>query len=58
MLKDRLEDYAKKLKTWGKKIEYVEFEGKHHGFFTIDHNSTAQDELIQIIKRFFVENSC
>lgn len=58
LLKDRLEDYAKKLKTWGKKIEYVEFEGKHHGFFTIDHNSTAQDELIQIIKRFFVENSC
>ncbi|KAK6163666.1 hypothetical protein DH2020_000530 [Rehmannia glutinosa] len=36
---DRAEDYAKKLKKWGKKVEYLEFEGQQHGFFTIDPNS-------------------
>ncbi|KAF3973125.1 hypothetical protein CMV_003436 [Castanea mollissima] len=57
LLKDRAEDYARRLKSWGKKIEYVEFEGKQHGFFTIDPNSEAANELMQIIKRFIAENS-
>lgn len=58
LLKDRAQDYARKLKTWGKKIEYVEFEGKQHGFFTIDPNSTAANELMQIIEHFMAENTC
>lgn len=57
LLKDRAEDYAGRLKKWGKKIEYVEFEGKQHGFFTIDPNSEESNQLMVIIKRFITENS-
>lgn len=57
LLKDRAEDYAKKLKSWGKKVEYVEFEGKQHGFFTIDPNSHSAKELMLIIKQFIAANS-
>ncbi|OWM73599.1 probable carboxylesterase 15 [Punica granatum] len=52
LLRDRAEDYAKRLKAWGKKVEYLEFEGKQHGFFTIDPNSDAAGELMVQIKRF------
>lgn len=57
LLKDRADDYAKKLKNWGKMIDYVEFEGMQHGFFTIDPNSQQARELMLIIKRFINENS-
>ncbi|KAL6340425.1 hypothetical protein AAG906_006087 [Vitis piasezkii] len=57
LLKDRAEDYAKRLKQWGKKIEYVEFEGQQHGFFTIFPTSEAANKLMLIIKRFVIENS-
>lgn len=57
LLKDRVEDYAKRLKTWGKKVEYVEFEGQHHGFFTIEPNSQASNKLMQIIKHFVAQYS-
>lgn len=57
LLKDRAEDYAKKLKEWGKKIEYVEFEGQQHGFFTINPDSPASKELMLVIKKFITENS-
>lgn len=55
LLKDRVEDYARRLKNWGKKVEYVEFEGQQHGFFTIDPNSEAANKLMLIVKQF-VEN--
>ncbi|GAV86766.1 Abhydrolase_3 domain-containing protein [Cephalotus follicularis] len=58
LLKDRADVYAKRLKTWGNKIEYVEFEGQQHGFFTIDPNSDAAKELMLIIKRFIDDYSC
>ncbi|CAB4283108.1 unnamed protein product [Prunus armeniaca] len=57
LLKDRAEDYAKRLKNWGKKVEYVEFEGEQHGFFTIHPNSQAAKDLMPILKRFITENS-
>ncbi|KAK0604139.1 hypothetical protein LWI29_012424 [Acer saccharum] len=57
LLKDRAEDYANRLKNWGKKIEYVEFEGQQHGFFTIDPNSQPANQLMQLIKRFVAQNS-
>ncbi|BFG34984.1 hypothetical protein CerSpe_212580 [Prunus speciosa] len=57
LLKDRAEDYAKRLKNWGKKVEYVEFEGEQHGFFTIHPNSQAAKDLMPILKRFIIENS-
>ncbi|KAI7992664.1 putative carboxylesterase 15 [Camellia lanceoleosa] len=56
LLRNRAEDYARKLKGWGKKVEYVEFEGKQHGFFTVDPNSPDSDQLMLIIKWFIIEN--
>lgn len=52
LLKDRAEDYAKRLKEMKKDIEYVEFEGKEHGFFTNDPYSEAGNAVLQLIKRF------
>lgn len=57
LLKDRADEYAQKLKGWGKKIEYVEFEGKQHGFFTIHPDSEASIQLMQIIKQFIAIKS-
>ncbi|KAL3518724.1 hypothetical protein ACH5RR_021313 [Cinchona calisaya] len=57
LLKDRAEEYATKLKNWGKKVEYVEFEGQQHGFFTINPNSDPSKKLMEIIKKFIVEYS-
>lgn len=57
LLKDRAEDYASRLKTWGKKVEYVEFEGNQHGFFTIEPNSEASNKLMQVIKHFVAQYS-
>ncbi|KAI9194440.1 hypothetical protein LWI28_006054 [Acer negundo] len=57
LLKDRAEDYANRLKIWGKKIEYVEFEGQQGSFFTIDPNTQPANELMQLIKRFIAQNS-
>lgn len=52
LLKDRAKDYAKKLKGMGKKIEYVEFEGKEHGFFTSDPYSELGNSVLQVIQVF------
>ncbi|XP_030458431.1 probable carboxylesterase 15 [Syzygium oleosum] len=57
LLKDRAEEYAAKLKAWGKKVEYVEFQGLQHGFFTIDPDSQDSKRLMLIIKRFIDDNS-
>lgn len=57
LLKDRAEEYAKKLKGWGKKVEYEEFEGQQHGFFTINPNSEPSKKLMGIIKQFVAEYS-
>ncbi|WJX49956.1 hypothetical protein P8452_36331 [Trifolium repens] len=56
LLKDRVEDYARRLKNWGKNIEYVEFKGQQHGFFTIDPNSEPSKELMLVIKQFIEKN--
>lgn len=57
LLKDRAEDYAKKLQGWGKKVQYVEFEGQQHGFFTIFPDSEPANKLMLVIKKFIAENS-
>ncbi|KAJ6671705.1 CARBOXYLESTERASE 15-RELATED [Salix viminalis] len=57
LLKDRAKDYAERLQKWGKDIQYVEFEGQQHGFFTINPNSEPATQLMQIIKTFVVEKS-
>lgn len=56
ILKDRAENYARKLKELEKKIAYVELAGQQHGYF-IDHPlSAAAEKVIQIIKRFMADN--
>ncbi|XP_038900705.1 probable carboxylesterase 15 [Benincasa hispida] len=57
LLKDRAVEYAEKLKKQGKKIELVEFEGKQHGFFTIDPNSEASNQLMLLINHFIAQHS-
>lgn len=57
LLKDRAVEYAETLKKQGKKIELVEFEGKQHGFFTIDPNSEASNQLMLLLKQFVARHS-
>ncbi|KAE8692982.1 Thylakoid lumenal P17.1 protein [Hibiscus syriacus] len=57
LLKDRGKDYAERLKKMRKKIEYAEFEGQQHGFFTINPNSEPSKALMEVIKRFIAGNS-
>ncbi|KAI5667108.1 hypothetical protein M9H77_16961 [Catharanthus roseus] len=58
LLKDRAEEYTKRLKILGKKVKYVEFEGQQHCFFTfIDLDSEPSKELMKAIKTFIAENS-
>ncbi|KAI3868391.1 hypothetical protein MKW92_027152 [Papaver armeniacum] len=54
LLKDRAKYYAEKLKESGKRVEYVEFEGMQHGFFTINPNSEDSNKLMEIIKHFML----
>ncbi|CAN1247656.1 Probable carboxylesterase 15 [Linum perenne] len=57
LLKDRGQDYAEKLKKLGKMVEYVEFDGQQHGFFTINPDSEPAKKLMQVIKSFIAHNS-
>ncbi|KAJ4834101.1 hypothetical protein Tsubulata_027197 [Turnera subulata] len=57
LLRDRAKEYATRLKEMGKKIQYIEFEGKQHGFFTNDPYSEDSDEVINVLKCFMLENS-
>lgn len=57
LLKDRVEDYARRLKGLGKKVDYVEFEGKQHGFFTNEPYSDVSVGLLQLITNFMHQNS-
>lgn len=57
LLRDRVEYYAKKLKEMGKKVEYVEFEGKQHGFFTNEPYSDVSDRVLQLITEFMLQHS-
>ncbi|XVE89622.1 hypothetical protein DITRI_Ditri20bG0010800 [Diplodiscus trichospermus] len=46
ILRDRLEDYARRLKHMRKKIEFLEFEGQQHGFFSNHPFSEASEKFI------------
>lgn len=52
LLKDRVEGYATRLKEVGKRVEYVEFEGEHHGFFVNHPYSQASNTLLKLIQNF------
>ncbi|XAR64822.1 Carboxylesterase [Bertholletia excelsa] len=57
ILRDRVEDYARRLNELGKGVKYVEFEGKEHGFFTDQSFSQEAKGVIQTIKDFISTNS-
>ncbi|OMP03275.1 Alpha/beta hydrolase-3 [Corchorus olitorius] len=57
ILRDRVVDYATRLKHLGKKIQFVEFAGEQHGFFTEHLFSEVAKKLIQHIKDFILDNS-
>ncbi|KAK4409138.1 putative carboxylesterase 15 [Sesamum angolense] len=57
LLKDRAVEYAEKLKKWGKRVEYAEFDEQQHGFFTINPNSHPSKQLMLLITKFIAENS-
>ncbi|XP_062112324.1 carboxylesterase 15 [Humulus lupulus] len=57
LLRDRVENYAMRLKDMGKKVEYVDFGGQQHGFFTNDPYSDTSNNVLQVIKRFILQNS-
>lgn len=56
ILRDRVENYARKLKEMGKKIEYVELEEEQHGYFTDHPLPAAAQRVIQFIKAFMADN--
>ncbi|KAK1562092.1 hypothetical protein Q3G72_006053 [Acer saccharum] len=57
LLKDRVHDYANKLKEMGKKIDYVEFERQEHGFFTNDPYSKTSTHFLHLLRKFIFESS-
>ncbi|KAK8712490.1 hypothetical protein V6N13_147729 [Hibiscus sabdariffa] len=57
ILRDRVEEYATKLKQVGKKVEFVEFEGQQHGFFTDHPFSQVAQKVMQLIANFILDNS-
>lgn len=57
IMKDRVKLYAKRLEELGKIAQYVEFEGKQHGFFTQEPYSDVSDSVLKLIKDFMLENS-
>ncbi|KAL9675957.1 hypothetical protein QQ045_004166 [Rhodiola kirilowii] len=52
VMRDRIEDYATRLKELGKDVEFVVFEGMQHGFFTNEPHSEIGAEVLQVIKQF------
>lgn len=54
-MKDRIEDYVKRLTEMGKAVEYRVFEGRYHDFFLNDSYSETGGEVAQAIKHFIFE---
>ncbi|KAK6944159.1 Alpha/beta hydrolase fold-3 [Dillenia turbinata] len=57
LLKDRVKDHANKLKEFGKEIDYVEFDGEEHSFFTNDPFSDSSKRMLHVIEQFMSKTS-
>lgn len=57
LLKDRVEEYATKIKESNKNVHYFEFEGMQHGFFTNDPFSQVANLVLQEIEYFLCRTS-
>lgn len=56
LLRDRAADYVARLSAMGKPVELEEFEGQHHGFFTVEPYGDAGSEVVRLVKRFVYGN--
>lgn len=56
-MKDRIDDYSKRLKEMGKEVDYVEFKGEQHGFFVNQPFSQVAYKVLEEIKLFMTKNS-
>ncbi|KAL9247064.1 hypothetical protein vseg_020535 [Gypsophila vaccaria] len=52
IMKDRIEDYANRLKYLGKDITYAQFEGQYHGFYLHNFSSHVSSQLFSLMKSF------
>lgn len=53
LLRDRAKEYAYKLKKMGgKRVDYIEFENKEHGFYSNYPSSEAAEQVLRIIGDF------
>ncbi|XP_011094531.1 probable carboxylesterase 15 [Sesamum indicum] len=57
VMKDRIEDYSKRLKEMGKDMEYVVFQHHQHGFFVNQPFSQVANYVLQKINQFIYKNS-
>ncbi|KAL6507797.1 hypothetical protein OROGR_023992 [Orobanche gracilis] len=57
VMKDRIEDYYRRLKSMGKEIEYVVFQGEQHGFFFNELFSEVGYQVLQNINQFLYHKS-
>ncbi|KAH6802815.1 alpha/beta-Hydrolases superfamily protein [Perilla frutescens var. frutescens] len=57
VMKDRIQDYSKRLKEMGKQLDYVEFQGQQHGFFVNQPFSQVAQQLLQQIIHFMYKYS-
>lgn len=57
LMRDRVEQYASRLKKFGKTVHYVEYQEKPHAFFTNDPYSPVSNQVLQEIKSFISQKS-
>ncbi|XP_047983851.1 probable carboxylesterase 15 [Salvia hispanica] len=57
VMRDRIDDYSKRLKEMGKEVDYVEYKGEQHGFFVNQPFSQVAYKVLEEIKRFITKNS-
>uniref|UniRef100_A0A0D9WVT3 Alpha/beta hydrolase fold-3 domain-containing protein n=1 Tax=Leersia perrieri TaxID=77586 RepID=A0A0D9WVT3_9ORYZ len=58
VMRDRVADYAARLRDMGKRVELVRFDGQGHGFFVMDPMGEASGELVRVVRRFPQPNRC
>lgn len=58
VMKDRIDNYTKKLKEMGKEVDYIEYQGMQHGFFVNEPFSQVGNKVLEEIQNFMLKNSC
>ncbi|KAG2606812.1 hypothetical protein PVAP13_4NG230586 [Panicum virgatum] len=56
LLRDRNREYARRMKEWGKDVEFVVVDGADHGFFHRFPWSEHADEVVRVVRRFVVDH--